>query len=122
LHGSTFGGNPVSCAASLEVLKLLTPRALRQIEKIGNDAKQKLSAFRRYKAVKEVRGRGLMLALELGESGDPYVAAAREKGLLINCTQGTVLRFLPPYFIKQRDLDRCISILDSVFRLKEIYG
>lgn len=115
LHGSTFGGNPVACAASLEVLKLLSPRALRSIQKLGETLKQDLSSFTEFPSVKVIRSFGMMTGIELHENGDPYVRLAREKGLLINCTQGNVLRFLPPYFISRSDLMRSFKILRSVF-------
>ncbi len=115
LHGSTFGGNPVACAAALEVLKLLPPRALRSIKKTGETLHKALSSFQQFPQLKTIRSFGLMFGMELTESGDPYVGLARERGLLINCTQGNVLRFLPPYFISQKDLMRCVQILRSVF-------
>lgn len=115
LHGSTFGGNPVACAASLEVLKALPPKALRSIEKLGESLKQNLSRFTEFPSVKTIRSFGLMAGIELHHAGDAYVQIAREKGLLINCTQGNVLRFLPPYFISQPDLTRSFNILRSVF-------
>ena len=115
LHGSTFGGNPVSCAASLEVIKLLSPSAIRSIRKTGERLTTLLSRFFRYPTVKSLRSLGLMIGLELTVDGAPYVDLARERGLLINCTQGRVLRFLPPYFISGSELSRCVSILQSVF-------
>lgn len=115
LHGSTFGGNPVACAASLEVLKLLTPSALRTIRETSEHLKVRLAAFKKFKSVADVRGVGLLLAIELNRDGAAYVAAARERGLLINCTQGKVLRFLPPYFMTRRESETCLRILESVF-------
>ncbi|MBV9080840.1 MAG: aminotransferase class III-fold pyridoxal phosphate-dependent enzyme, partial [Elusimicrobia bacterium] len=115
MHGSTFGGNPVACAASLEVFKILSPRALKSIRQTGLYLQRRLAEFRRFPSLKEIRCSGLMIGMELNQSGDAYVNLARERGLLINCTQGTVLRFLPPYFMKRSDLDRCLSILASVF-------
>jgi predicted acetylornithine/succinylornithine family transaminase len=115
MHGSTFGGNPVACAASLEVLKILTPRALSAIGRTGRFLQQRLQSFTRFPSLRTLRCSGLMIGMELNESGDAYVNLARERGLLINCTQGNVLRFLPPYFISRRDLDRCLAILESVF-------
>ena len=115
MHGSTFGGNPVACAASLEVLKILSPRALSAIGRTGRILEQRLKAFTRFPSLQALRCRGLMVGMELNESGDAYVNLARERGLLINCTQGNVLRFLPPYFIARKDLDRCLAILESVF-------
>lgn len=116
LHGSTFGGNPVACAASLEVLKLLSPAALRSIKKTGAFVREELSRFSQYPSVKSVRSFGLMAGLELNTGGDAYVTLARKKGLLINCTQGTVLRFLPPYFISTSELKKAFSILHDVFK------
>lgn len=116
LHGSTFGGNPVACAASLEVLKLLTPSALKSIKATGDYLHEALARFRTYPTVAETRSRGLMAAIELNVEGASYVTLARQRGLLINCTQGNVLRFLPPYFITRPELDRSLSILNSVFR------
>lgn len=115
LHGSTFGGNPVACAASLEVLKRLSPKALASIRHSAEYLKEKLSQFHAYASVKAVRGRGLMMGIELNEKGDAYVALARQRGLLINCTQGNVLRFLPPYFMTKKEMDQALSMLGSVF-------
>jgi acetylornithine/succinyldiaminopimelate/putrescine aminotransferase len=116
MHGSTFGGNPVSCAASLEVLKLLSPKALSNIKRLGMRIKENLTSFHQYPSVKEIRSKGLMTGIELNESGDPYVSMAREKGLLINCTQGNVLRFLPPYFISKSELQWALKVLHEVFK------
>jgi acetylornithine/succinyldiaminopimelate/putrescine aminotransferase len=120
LHGSTFGGNPVACAAALEVLKRLDARALVGIAKFGKKLQKVLNEFYRYPAVKQVRSFGLMAALELHHAGDAYVSAARERGLLINCTHVSVLRFLPPYFMSDSDLSRAISILHSIFKDEKI--
>lgn len=116
MHGSTFGGNPVACAASLEVLKLLTSAALKNMRKSGDYFKSQLASFRVYSNFKELRGRGLMVGIELNCPGAPYVALAQKMGLLINCTQKNVLRFLPPYFLPRQDMDRGIKILHSVFQ------
>lgn len=115
MHGSTFGGNPVSCAASLEVLKLLTPEALRKIKTAGVRLLKQISILKNHPAVKEIRGRGLMLAIELNREGAPFVAMARKFGLLINCTQGNILRFLPPYFISASEMRKAVRILKIVF-------
>jgi predicted acetylornithine/succinylornithine family transaminase len=118
LHGSTFGGNPVACAAALEVLKRLDSNALIGIRKFGQKLHNILQEFAQYPSVKQVRSFGLMAAIELDHPGDDYVTAARERGLLINCTHTSVLRFLPPYFMSEKDLARAISILHSVFKTK----
>jgi len=115
LHGSTFGGNPLSCAASLEVLKLLTARQIQDNRTTGAYLIDRLSRFYRYPSVVSLRGLGLMIGVELDRPGSPYVSLAREKGLLINCTQKSVLRFLPPYFMKKSELNRSLQILTEVF-------
>jgi predicted acetylornithine/succinylornithine family transaminase len=122
LHGSTFGGNPVACAAALEVLKRVDSRALIGIRKFGKKLHNILQEFARYPGVKQIRTFGLMAAIELDHPGDDYVSAARERGLLINCTHTSVLRFLPPYFMSDSDLNRAILILHSVFKNLSSHG
>lgn len=115
-HGSTFGGNLVACSASLEVLKLLNPQLLSQVQEVGKYFYQELKKLqKKYNFIKEVRGIGLMLALELNFPGAKIVSACLEKGLLVNSTQEKVLRFLPPLIINKKDVDWAINILDSVF-------
>jgi acetylornithine/N-succinyldiaminopimelate aminotransferase len=115
LHGSTFGGNPVACAASMEVLKLLTPKNLARIRQSAAYLQKRLSSFYRYPAVMSIRVHGLMVGIELTCSGTPYVDLARKKGLIINCTHENVVRLLPPYFMSRRETDKCLKILTSVF-------
>jgi acetylornithine/succinyldiaminopimelate/putrescine aminotransferase len=115
LHGSTFGGNAVACAASLEVLNILTSQRLAQIRRASAYLHKRLSHFYRYPSVQAIRQRGLMVGIELDVPGAPYVSLAREKGLIVNCTQGNVVRLLPPYFMTQKETDRALSLLASVF-------
>ncbi len=119
-HGSTFGGNLVACSASLEVLKLLNLKLLSQVQEVGKYFHQNLKNLqKKHSFIREVRGIGLMLALELsvspGGPGAKTVAACLEKGLLINCTQQKVVRFLPPLIINKKDIDQAVNILDCVF-------
>jgi len=115
LHGTTFGGNPVACAASLEVLKLLTGQALRRIKQTGDRIFVGLLPLTQFPVVKEIRAKGLMIGIELTMPGTLYVDEARKKGLLINCTKDNVLRFLPPYFMSEEEIKTAIRILISVF-------
>lgn len=115
LHGSTFGGNPLACAAAVEVLKLLAPKNLAQIDRSASYLQKRLAAFYRYPAVMSVRQQGLMVGIELLVPGAPYVDLARKKGLIINCTHGNIIRLLPPYFMSQTEMNKCLNILSSVF-------
>ena len=69
-----------------------------------------------YSFIKEVRGKGLMIGVELAIPGKQMVLDAMEQGLLMNCTHDTVLRFLPPYIITEKEIDRGVSILKRVFK------
>ncbi len=104
-HASTFAGGPLACRVALEFLKEMDA-LLPHIAGIGASLRASLSRFG------EVRGRGLMLAIPLDRPGDPIVTAARDAGLLINCTQSTVLRFLPPYVLEQEHVAEAGCILE----------
>ena len=115
-HGSTFGGNPVSCAAALEVLKSLTPSLLKKVSANGKYFMDKLGVLKKYPGiVKEIRGLGLMVGVELAIKGADIVKFCQAKGLLINCTNNTVLRFLPPLIINRADIDKAVNILEEAF-------
>jgi acetylornithine aminotransferase len=119
-HASTFGGGPVVTAAALAVLDILAqPEFLHEVTAKGEhfrDGLQQLQA--RHRVIKEVRGLGLIIGVEIEGDGLPLVDACREKGALINCTQGNVLRFLPPLIVNREEIDRLLSILDEVFKEK----
>ncbi len=114
-HGSTFGGNPVVCAAGISLLNLLKPALLNQVVKVGKYFIKKLYALQEEKdCIIDIRGRGLMIAIELKKDGSSIVAACQQQGLLINCTQEKVLRFLPPLDITFKDVDFAVNILAQV--------
>ncbi len=117
-HGSTFGGNPLSCAAGIEVLRLTDKKILNKIRKLGSYFKNRLITLAgKYSSiVKEVRGIGLMLGMELRKEAGGVVNKCMEKGLLINCIQKRVLRFLPPFVIMRDDIDRVINIIEESIR------
>jgi acetylornithine/succinyldiaminopimelate/putrescine aminotransferase len=104
-HGSTFAGGPLACRVALEFLQEIES-LLPHIAQVGETLRERLSRFG------QVRGRGLMLALPLDRPADPIVTAAREAGLLINCTQTTVLRFLPPYILTAEQVAEAGGILE----------
>jgi acetylornithine/succinyldiaminopimelate/putrescine aminotransferase len=114
-HGSTFGGNPVACAAAVAALGALADPALHaHVRDIGAHFRGRLQALAgRHAAIKQVRGEGLMLAAVLDRPGAPVVARCLEAGLLINCTADRVLRFLPPLVIERPLVDDGLAILDQ---------
>jgi acetylornithine/N-succinyldiaminopimelate aminotransferase len=118
-HGTTFGGNPVACAAGLAVLdEMHEQNLLAHVQSIGEYFKKHLMqlADEFPGLIKEVRGYGLMIGVELTRPGDPVVAALRDRKILINCTDTTVLRFVPPLIIGQQEVDTTISALRDTFR------
>jgi predicted acetylornithine/succinylornithine family transaminase len=115
-HASTFGGSPLVCAAGLAALETIRrDRLLENAETMGAYLRERLEALaRKFSAlVKEVRGKGLMLGMELTRPGVPVVDKCRELGLLINCTQDTVLRIMPALTVTRRMIDRAAAILDQ---------
>jgi len=112
-HASTFGGGPVIARAALTVLQTLTaPGFLAAVREKGDYLVRRLTGLARgWPVITQVRGLGLMWGLELSREGAPLVAAARERGLLINCTQGNIIRLLPPLVITREELDRGLELL-----------
>lgn len=120
-HGTTFGGNPLACAAANVVLDTI-PKAefLEQVETVGNYFKDKLlNLQKKYpELIVDVRGTGLILGAELASSkhGRDIVNDCLEKGAIINCTVGKVLRFIPPLIITTEQVDTVTDILDEVLK------
>jgi acetylornithine/N-succinyldiaminopimelate aminotransferase len=114
-HGTTFGGNPVCSVAALAVLKMLSPKVLKNVARQGQAILKDLGPLAGYPFVRELRAVGLMIGMELSIPGGPFVEAARLKGLLINCTQNVVLRFLPPLAISDSERKVALRILTQVF-------
>ena len=110
-HGSTFGGNPLACRAGLVVVRKVKG-LLPKVKEVGEFFKRGLEELR----VGEVRGRGLMLGLDIGRDCKEVVLKALERGLIINCTAGTVLRFLPPLIVEKEHVEKCLDILREVLR------
>ena len=112
-HGSTFGGNPVACAAAVAALGALAePALLEQVRAVGQHFRSRLEALVGRHGVQQVRGMGLMLGAVLDRPGAPVVDRCREAGLLINCTAERVLRFLPPLVIARAQVDEGLAILE----------
>jgi acetylornithine/N-succinyldiaminopimelate aminotransferase len=116
MHGSTFGGGPLACRVAIEFLDILEG-LLPNIQQMGEYFRARLDELRkRYKFIREIRSRGLMIGIELDRPGKQIVLDAMEEGLLLNCTHDTVLRMLPPYIITEKEIDRGVRILSKVFK------
>lgn len=117
-HASTFGGNPLATTAGVAALKaILEEGVLENCEKIGNYFFSKLRVLKeKFSFIKDVRGKGLIIGVELEMEGNQIVEKMMEKGFLINCTSGNVLRFLPPLIIKKEEVDLMVSALEDVFK------
>jgi acetylornithine aminotransferase len=115
-HASTFGGNPLACAAGLAVLRvLLEGKILDQSRRMGEYLQKGLEQCKeRRRLVREVRGLGLLQAMELDCDARAVVSDCLARGLLINCTNDRVLRFVPPLIISEREIDRLLDGLSQV--------
>ncbi|HWC96210.1 MAG TPA: aspartate aminotransferase family protein [Candidatus Sulfopaludibacter sp.] len=115
MHGTTFGGGPLACRVALEFVEMLD-EMLPAIQRVGGYLQQRLTDLAaRHSFVKEVRGYGLMVGMELTIPGKQIVLDAMAAGLLINCTHDTVLRFLPPYIATEKEVDQAVKILTKLF-------
>jgi acetylornithine/N-succinyldiaminopimelate aminotransferase len=121
MHGTTFGGGPLTCRVALEFLAVLKEeKILKHVRTIGAYFKQELKQLQsRHPIIREVRGRGLMLALDLDRPSRAIVLRAQEMGLLLNSTHGSVIRFLPPLIVDTKLVDRAIRILEKALREAE---
>lgn len=122
-HASTFGGTPLVATAALTTVKaLLNEGVLDHCQRVGRYFKDRLVALKsKYPSIREVRGTGLLIGLELTQDCSPIVEACMRRGFLINCTQEHILRFVPPLIIRKKEIDSLIACLDEVFQntLKE---
>jgi predicted acetylornithine/succinylornithine family transaminase len=117
-HASTFGGNPLATAAGVAALTtILEEGMLENCQKMGDYFLLRLKEVKeKIPFVKEVRGKGLILGVELMMEGNPIVQEMMQRGILINCTMGNVLRFLPPLIVTKEEIDRVVIALGEVFR------
>jgi acetylornithine/N-succinyldiaminopimelate aminotransferase len=118
VHGSTFGGNPVACAAGVCVLReLMENGVMDHASRMGALLKERLREIQERfpRIVRDVRGEGLMLGMELAGECKPVVESLRGKGVLLNCTNQNVLRFLPPLVITREHIEEACRKLAEVF-------
>jgi predicted acetylornithine/succinylornithine family transaminase len=118
-HATTFGGNPLVCAAAIATIETLLEDGfiLDQCNRMGEYLQERLENLKDKfpNLIVDVRGLGLLLGMELTTEGDPIVRACLEKGVLINCTAGNVLRFIPPLIVQKKDIDQLTKVLEEVF-------
>ena len=116
-HASTFGGNPLATAAGVAALTtILEEGMLENCQKMGEYFLSELDEIKKkFPFVKEVRGKGLILGIELKIDGSSFVKEMLKKKILINCTMGNVLRFLPPLIVTKEEIDRVVKALEEVF-------
>jgi acetylornithine/N-succinyldiaminopimelate aminotransferase len=121
LHGSTFGGGPLSCATGLTFLNTVERNhLLANVRARGAELKAGLKKMAaKFDFIREVRGEGLMIGVDLDVEGAPYVAEALKEGLLINCTHDHILRFLPPFILTAQQVKEGLSKIESVLTKTE---
>jgi acetylornithine/N-succinyldiaminopimelate aminotransferase len=121
-HGSTFGGNPPACAAGLAVLREMAEHNWpAHAERMGHRFVELLrEQIGELPSVKEIRAVGLMVGIELTHAGAQVVKACAERGLIINCTMGNILRLLPPLIVGEAECEKAAAIIGQVLRLDEV--
>jgi predicted acetylornithine/succinylornithine family transaminase len=119
-HGTTFGGGPLACRVALEFLAIVEDeKLLENVNKVGAYLQQELKiVVEKSAAAKEVRGRGFIQGINLEIPARPIVDAALAEGVLFNSTQDTVVRFLPPYLLEEKHVDKGIRVLKKLLRKK----
>lgn len=116
-HGSTFGGNPISCAASLATLNELSPELLENVKMKGEYLLNSLRSLKdAFPEIKEVRGRGLIVGMELENEGAPLLEHLMKDGYIVNCTKEKVIRLLPPFMIEEKDIDGLVNSAAVYFK------
>ncbi|MCX5645309.1 MAG: aspartate aminotransferase family protein [Phycisphaerae bacterium] len=115
-HASTFGGNCLACAAGIATIETIDEgNLLQHAAEMGRYAQEKLRALKeKHSAIDHVRGIGLMIGIQLTRPGAQIVSKCLEKGLRINCTHDTVIRFMPPMIVTKEQIDEAVGIFESV--------
>lgn len=119
-HGTTFGGGPLACRVALEYLAIVEEeKLLENVVKVGDYLHQQLQGLaEKYAAAREARGRGLIQGLVLDVPARPFVEQGLAEGVLFNVTQDTVLRFLPPFLLQEKHVDKGVRVLKKLLGRK----
>jgi acetylornithine/N-succinyldiaminopimelate aminotransferase len=117
IHGTTFGGGPLICAAALEALKIIEEdELLDNVRARGAEIRAGLEKIAtQFDFIREVRGEGLILGVDLSIEGAPFVEEALRRGLLMNCTHDHILRLLPPFILRAKDVTEFLKKFKTVF-------
>jgi acetylornithine/N-succinyldiaminopimelate aminotransferase len=118
MHGTTFGGGPLACAAALEFLNTIEDeKLLENVRERGIELRQGLQKLaKKFKFIREVRGEGLMVGVDLAHDGSAYVEECLKRGVIINCTHGHVLRLLPPFIVNAAQVKQFLRVLGKVLK------
>jgi len=116
MHGTTFGGGPLACATALEFLEIFeSEKLLENIRARGAELREGLAKLAaKFDLIRDIRGEGLMIGIELSVEGAPFVAEALQRGLLINCTHDFTLRLLPPFIINRTQVGEFLRLFELV--------
>src|SRR5882724_1783781 len=116
MHGTTFGGGPLACATALEFLETVeNEKLLENIRARGAELREGLAKLAaKFDFIREIRGEGLMVGVELSVEGAPFVAEAMQRGLLINCTHDFTLRLLPPFIINRAQVREFLRLFELI--------
>jgi acetylornithine aminotransferase/acetylornithine/N-succinyldiaminopimelate aminotransferase len=116
MHGTTFGGGPLACAVALEFLKVVEDeKLLENIRLRGAELREGLGKLAsKFNFIREIRGEGLMIGVELSVEGAPFVSEAMQRGLLINCTHDFTVRLLPPFVITRAQVREFLRLFELV--------
>ncbi|MBD3166476.1 acetylornithine/succinylornithine family transaminase [bacterium] len=120
-HGTTFGGNPLVCAAADAVLQVVEEEELAErAQVLGEHMRSELlDLARKHPSIKEIRGLGLMIGIQLDFGCKELVADMMKRGVLANCTKDSVVRFLPPLTITKEEIDTVIDVFDAALKARE---
>jgi acetylornithine/N-succinyldiaminopimelate aminotransferase len=117
-HGTTFGGGPLTCRVALEYLAIVEEEGLlERVQRVGAYMAEEFRGLqKKFGVIAETRGRGMIQAIELSVHARPVVDAAMAEGVLMNVTQETVLRFLPPFLLEEKHVDKAVRVLKTIFK------
>lgn len=121
-HGSTLGGSPFTCRLGLEFLKVVEEdKLLNHVREVGAYLKQRLTLLAKGNSrTGEVRGRGLLIGMELNEPARPIAEMALERSVLLNLVQGNILRFLPPFLLERDHVDQAMELLEELLAVPAV--